>query len=137
MKLKLIITGIMVVAASAYSINVSAQTKKPSTAKKTAPASKAAKPLASAEDIAQGKLLISKSDCVGCHNPESKMIGPSYVSVADKYPMNQSNIAGLSKKIINGGSGSWGAVPMLAHPSLSFPDAEKMVKYILSLKAKS
>jgi cytochrome c len=127
MKLKVILSGIMVIAASAYNFDAAAQTKKPSTVKK---------PLASAADIAEGKTLISKSDCMACHSIDNKMVGPSYISVADKYALNETNIAGLSKKIINGGSGAWGTIPMIAHPTLSSADADKMVKYILSLKAK-
>lgn len=136
MKLKVILSGIMVVAASAYSFNAAAQTKKPATVKKKAPSAAAAKPLASAADVAEGKTLISKSDCMACHSIDNKMIGPSYISVADKYALNQVNIAGLSKKIINGGSGAWGTIPMIAHPTLSSADADKMVKYILTLKEK-
>jgi cytochrome c len=136
MKLKVILSGIMVIAASAYNFNAVAQTKKPSTVKKKTPSATTAKPLASAADIAEGKTLISKSDCMACHSIDNKMVGPSYISVADKYTLNETNIAGLSKKIINGGSGAWGTIPMIAHPTLSSADADKMVKYILSLKAK-
>jgi cytochrome c len=133
MKFKIIISGIAVIAASACSANVFAQTKKPATVKKKATV--AAKPsLASAEDLAEGNLLISKSDCMACHGIDNKMVGPSYVSVAEKYQLNQVNISGLSKKIITGGSGNWGTVPMTPHPSLLPADADKMVKYILSLK---
>ncbi len=135
MKLKVILSGIMVIA-SAYNFSAAAQTKKPATVKKKTPAAAATKPLAAAADIAEGKALIAKSDCMACHSIDNKMIGPSYSSVADKYTLNETNIAGLSKKIINGGSGAWGTIPMIAHPTLSSADADKMVKYILSLKAK-
>jgi cytochrome c len=136
MKLRLILSGVMVIAISAFSFNISAQTKKPAAVKKKAPSVTASKaPLASAEDVAEGKVLISKSDCMACHSIENKMVGPSYISVSAKYPLNQANVSALSKKIINGGSGSWGTIPMIAHPTLSSTDADKMVKYILSLKA--
>jgi cytochrome c len=40
----------------------------------------------------------------------------------------------LAGKILKGGSGNWGAIPMTAHATLSQADAELMVKYIMSLK---
>ena len=40
----------------------------------------------------------------------------------------------LAGKIINGGQGNWGEVPMSAHPQISQADAEEMVKYILTIK---
>jgi cytochrome c len=79
-----------------------------------------------------GKQLIAKSDCLGCHNETQKVVGPAYVDVAEKY--TESDLDYLSGKIINGGSGVWGEVPMTAHPSLSKDDATQMASYILSLK---
>ena len=40
----------------------------------------------------------------------------------------------LAGKIIKGGTGVWGQVPMLPHDGLPQEDAEAMVKYVLSLK---
>lgn len=81
-----------------------------------------------------GELLIVKSDCVGCHHKENKLIGPAYQEIAAKYPSTDENIALLAGKIIKGGKGVWGAVPMTAHPKITEDDAKLMVKYILSLK---
>lgn len=81
-----------------------------------------------------GEKLIAKSDCIGCHKIDKKLIGPSYLEIAKKYPLNDKNVAYLSGKIIKGGSGVWGAVPMSAHGSIKKEDAKSMAKYILSLK---
>lgn len=81
-----------------------------------------------------GELLIVKSDCIGCHNKEEKIIGPSYVEIAAKYPATDENITLLAGKIISGGKGVWGPVPMTPHPKISEADAKLMVTYILSLK---
>ncbi|MDI5888708.1 MULTISPECIES: c-type cytochrome [Flavobacterium] len=81
-----------------------------------------------------GEKLIAKSDCVGCHKLDKKLIGPSYLDIAKKYPSNEKNVAYLSGKIIKGGSGVWGTIPMAAHTSLKKDDAKSMAKYILSLK---
>ena len=113
------------------------QTKKPvvkTTKKVTGKTTATAKNTSSKADIDQGKQLLSKSDCLTCHQLQVKVVGPAYSAVAAKYPATEANIAKLSDKIIKGGSGSWGPVPMTPHPSIPTADAQKMVKYILSLK---
>lgn len=85
---------------------------------------------------AKGEQLISGSDCLTCHKVDAKIVGPSYVDVANKYEATEANIEMLAGKIINGGSGSWGEIPMAPHAALSTDDAKEMVKYILSLKTK-
>ena len=82
----------------------------------------------------EGEKLIAKSDCIGCHKLDKKLIGPSYLDIAKKYALNDKNIAYLSGKIIKGGSGVWGSIPMSAHASLKKNEANSMAKYILSLK---
>ena len=83
----------------------------------------------------EGLELISKSDCLTCHKVDEKLTGPSYREVADKYASQAPGIIPeLADKIVKGGSGVWGEVPMLPHPAVSQADAEKMVKYILLLK---
>ncbi|WP_131535675.1 c-type cytochrome [Pedobacter nototheniae] len=84
--------------------------------------------------MSTGEKLINKSDCIGCHNKTNKIIGPAYVEIAKKYPANEKNINYLADKIIKGGTGVWGSMPMTAHPTVKKDDAKLMVKYILSLK---
>ncbi|KLT65901.1 MULTISPECIES: c-type cytochrome [Pedobacter] len=86
--------------------------------------------------VSAGEKLINKSDCIGCHNKLNKIIGPAYVDIAKKYPATEKNINLLADKIIKGGTGVWGSMPMTAHASLKKDDAKLMVKYILSLKKK-
>src|SRR5215211_4577422 len=85
-------------------------------------------------DVEKGLNLIAKSDCLTCHQVEAKSTGPAYVDVAAKYPNNDQVIDSLAQKIIKGGAGNWGTVPMTPHASLSKEDAKAMVKYVLSLK---
>jgi cytochrome c len=62
-------------------------------------------------------------------------IGPSYSEVAKKYaPAADTTIDRLVHKIIAGGSGVWGSVPMTPHAAVSPADAKEMVVYILALK---
>ena len=83
---------------------------------------------------AAGAQLIAKSDCSTCHKEQEKLIGPAFVDVAKKYTSSQAVIDTLANKIVKGGSGNWGTVPMSPHPAISVDDAKTMVQYILSLK---
>ena len=83
--------------------------------------------------------LIAASDCTTCHRLDKASggasIGPAYSEVAAKYsPAADTTIDRLVKKVINGGSGVWGTVPMTPHPSVPEADVREMVKYILTLK---
>lgn len=79
-----------------------------------------------------GQSLMEASDCMACHNADERLIGPSYKEIAAKY--SEKDIEILASKIIDGGSGVWGSVPMQPHPQISKEDAKKMVEYILSQK---
>ena len=84
--------------------------------------------------------LIGGSDCTTCHRLKKDaggaVIGPAYSDVAAKYaPAADSTIDRLVKKVISGGSGVWGTVPMTPHPALKPEDVKTMVTYILSLKS--
>ncbi|HKO78774.1 MAG TPA: c-type cytochrome [Chitinophagaceae bacterium] len=86
-------------------------------------------------EYTEGLELISKSDCFTCHKVDEPLTGPPYRDVANKYASQApAIIPQLAEKIIKGGTGVWGQVPMLPHPAISQSDAEKMVKYILLLK---
>lgn len=83
--------------------------------------------------IAQGEALLNASDCKTCHSVENKIVGPGYKEVAAKYEFTRANVAMLADKVIKGGAGNWGEIPMTAHPDISQADAEKMSMYVLSL----
>ncbi|MDP2039574.1 MAG: cytochrome C [Algoriphagus sp.] len=90
------------------------------------------------EIIKKGEVLVAYSDCYHCHKEEGKFKGPSFADIARRYPMQQAYIDLLARKIISGGSGTWGYPVMSSHPKLSLEDAKIMVTYILSLeKSKS
>jgi cytochrome c len=85
------------------------------------------------DDIAQGKVLVEGSDCKTCHQEKIKLVGPAHYDVAVKYEFTDANVKLLASKIISGGSGVWGEIPMAPHANISQADAEKMAKYVLSL----
>jgi cytochrome c len=88
----------------------------------------------SSASTAPGAKLIAANDCSTCHKVDTKVIGPAFQDVANKYPATDANIDTLANKVIKGGKGNWGDIPMAAHPTLAVADAKEMVKYILSLK---
>jgi len=85
-------------------------------------------------DYQKGLALVAGSDCLTCDKTSEKNIGPAYKEVAAKYENTEENVKMLAGKIIKGGSGNWGAIPMTPHPQLKEEDVEQMVKYILLLK---
>ncbi len=121
-----------------FAVSSFAQTTTKKTTKKTTTTSvkkttaSSAKP--SAVTLEEGKQLLAKNDCLSCHKVDVKIVGPAYKDVAKKYPATAANYDLLTKKVIAGGSGVWGEVPMSAHPSIPPADVKKMVQYILSVK---
>ncbi len=47
---------------------------------------------------------------------------------------NQASIDSLPGKVIKGGAGVWGTIPMTPHPTVSQEDAKAMVMYVMSIK---
>ena len=111
---------------------------KPAGAKDTSTTAPATNPATSAAGD-KGLELIGASDCTTCHRLDKASsgasIGPAYSEVAAKYsPAADTTVDRIVKKIISGGSGVWGTVPMTPHPSVPEADVREMVKYILTLK---
>ena len=90
-------------------------------------------PAAATDPIAEGMALVAASDCKTCHHTDNKIIGPSHKEVAQKYEFTEANVKMLAEKIIKGGQGVWGQIPMTPHPDVKQEDAEKMARYVLSL----
>jgi cytochrome c len=84
-------------------------------------------------ELAPGAKLMAAADCSTCHKADVKVVGPALKDIAAKYPPTDANINTLAEKVIKGGKGNWGDIPMAAHPALSLKDAKTIVTYILSL----
>ncbi|WP_301922853.1 c-type cytochrome [Ferruginibacter sp.] len=82
----------------------------------------------------KGMDLVNNNDCKTCHKIDERLIGPAFRDIANKYPNNAATLDTLAHKIINGGQGNWGSIPMAAHSNLSVEDAAAMAKYVLLLK---
>ena len=82
----------------------------------------------------KGVQLIATNDCLTCHTVDKAVTGPSYKDVAQKYPNDDASVDLLAEKIVKGGKGNWGQIPMTPHPQLSLDDAKAMVQYIFLFK---
>lgn len=80
--------------------------------------------------------LATAKGCMACHEMAAKKVGPSYKDVAKKYAGQKDVEAKLVKKVLEGGSGVWGAVPMSANKTMGVTeaDAKKLVTWILGQK---
>ncbi len=93
-----------------------------------------------AVDTAKAKELATKKMCLACHAVDKKLVGPAYKAVATKYNEEDEKykddrdaaIKLLSQKIIKGGSGTWGNIPMPPNP-MSEAEAKLLVEWILSM----
>jgi cytochrome c len=85
-------------------------------------------------DYQKGVALIAKSDCLTCHKTDTKNIGPAYKDVAAKYENTEANVTMLATKIMKGGTGVWGQIPMTPHAAMSEADARALAKYVLLLR---
>ena len=69
--------------------------------------------------------------CLGCHAINKKIVGPSFEAVALKYKNDSNAQIFLKNKILKGGAGSWGVVPMPANAKLSDADVSLLAGWIL------
>jgi cytochrome c len=86
----------------------------------------------SAGAVQADEALAKAKNCLACHQVDKKVVGPAYKDVAKKYTAKDE--AKLVEKVLKGGKGSWGEVPMPPNASVKPEEATKLVKWILSLK---
>ena len=78
--------------------------------------------------------LATKKNCMACHAVDKKLVGPAYKDVAEKYAGQKDAVDKLAQKILKGGTGVWGSIPMPANPQVSDAEAKQLVQWVLSLK---
>ena len=78
--------------------------------------------------------LATSKNCMSCHAVDRKVLGPAFKDVAAKYKGNAGAADMLAAKIIKGGSGVWGPVPMPPNPNVKDDDVKKMIQLIMALK---
>ena len=78
--------------------------------------------------------LATAKNCMACHAVDKKLVGPAYKDVAKKYAGDKTAADKLAAKIMKGGSGVWGAIPMPANPQVNEAEAKKLAAWVLSQK---
>ncbi len=76
--------------------------------------------------------LATSKNCMACHAVDKKLVGPSYKDIATKYAGQADAVDKLAGKVVKGGSGAWGPVPMPANAQINEADAKKLVAWILA-----
>ena len=84
-----------------------------------------------AQSNQEAAALANQSGCMVCHKAEGKLVGPGFQDIAEKYKDQPGALDTLAQKVRKGGSGSWGRIPMPAHPQLSEESAKILVGWIL------
>ena len=80
-----------------------------------------------------GLALMRATTCFSCHQTADKSAGPPYAEVARRYAADPAARPTLATRIISGGKGVWGDLPMPPHPQHSPAEAALMIDWILSL----
>ena len=88
----------------------------------------AASPVFAQADFAQ------KKNCMACHAVDKKVLGPAFKDIAAKYAGQKDAADKLAAKVVKGGSGVWGNIPMPANPQVTDAEAKQLVGWILTLK---
>ena len=81
-----------------------------------------------------GDALLQANGCLSCHAKAEKVVGPAYLSIADKYRGDKDAVASLVQSIQNGSKGKWGRVPMPPHSSISQDDLKALARHVLAMK---
>ena len=83
---------------------------------------------------ADDEALARKKNCMACHTVEKKIVGPSYKDVARRYAGQKDAESRLAEKIVKGGRGAWGEVPMPPNATVKPDEAATLARWILGLK---
>jgi len=78
--------------------------------------------------------LATAKNCMACHAVATKLVGPSYKDVAAKYAGQKDAVDKLAAKIVKGGAGVWGPVPMPANAQVNADEAKKLAAWVLTQK---
>ena len=79
-----------------------------------------------------GKAITSRQ-CLACHQIDKPSVGPAYLDVALKYRGRGDAAEYLKGKLMTGGVGAWGEIPMPAQSAVTDDEADAIVKAVLGL----
>lgn len=75
--------------------------------------------------------LAQKYACVACHQPATKVVGPSWKDIGAKYGDGKGTAAQLAASIKAGSSGKWGAMPMPPQAQVPDADLQSLAQWVL------
>lgn len=88
---------------------------------------------ASASDDAAA--LLTAKRCNACHEMNAMLIGPPYVAIAARHAAQKdAMVEVLARKIVLGGGGNWGVVPMVPNEHVTLDQARAMAQWILEAR---
>ena len=87
-----------------------------------------------ATPVLADQALAQTKNCLSCHSIDKKIVGPAYKDVAKKYAGQKDAADKLASKIMKGGAGVWGVVPMPVNSQVKEAEAKKLAAWVLSLK---
>ena len=78
--------------------------------------------------------LAQKNGCLACHQVDKKVVGPAYKDISAKYKgADAAKVDELATKVVKGGVGVWGQIPMPPNAKVTPADAKTLVTWILTL----
>jgi cytochrome c len=81
-----------------------------------------------------GLALMKQSDCFNCHAVETKVVGPAFLEVANKYRGQAGALDASVQRVIRGSSRVWSEVPMLPHEAFTTDQVQLMVRWVFGLE---
>ncbi len=75
--------------------------------------------------------------CYACHQMTTASLGPPWQAIAARHAPNKKLMVDvLARKIVRGGGGNWGDVPMVPNQLVSIDEARVIAGWILDLQPK-
>jgi cytochrome c len=90
--------------------------------------------LTATDPVLANPALAQAKNCMGCHHATDRRVGPPFKQIAARYAGQADAPDKLAQKILKGGAGSWGAVPMPENRQVSPAEARQLVQWILAQK---
>ena len=78
--------------------------------------------------------LATSKNCMACHAIDKKLVGPAFKDIATKYASDKTAVDKMAAKIIKGGSGVWGPIPMPANTQVNEAESKKLAAWVLTAK---
>lgn len=76
--------------------------------------------------------LLQRNTCSACHQPTTKVVGPSWQEIANRYRDGKKTAAELGESVKKGSTGQWGPVPMPPQAQVNDADLATITQWILT-----